>query len=110
MVDGIRNVLVMRDAAPSPGFDWVQFIVPMLLVGTVWYLIVLRPQQGEQAARESMLASIAKGDEVVTSGGIFGEVLEVQADVLTIEIGERTKIRVERSAVSRKVGAPAPQK
>lgn len=109
MVDRMGNVLVMMDGAPSSGFDWVNILVPMLLVGTVWYLVVLRPQQAEQSARESMLAAIAKGDEIVTSGGIFGKVLEVQADVMTIEIGERTKIRVERSAVARKIGAPAPQ-
>ena len=75
----------------------------------VFYFIVLRPQKREQTQRKAMLAGIKKNDRVLTIGGIYGVVTNVQreSDELTLKVDEatNTKLRVTLSSVARVVGA-----
>lgn len=80
----------------------------MVLLLVFFYLIVLRPQRREQAQRRAMLAAVKKNDRVVTIGGIYGVVTNVQreADEVTIKVDEatNTKLRVTLSSVARVLG------
>jgi preprotein translocase subunit YajC len=105
------DVLLLHDnAAAQPDMFW-SFIVPLLMRFALLYFIAWRPQQREKKAHETMLASLAKDDAVVTTGGIHGRVLEVHGDVVVVEIAEKTRIRIDRAGVGRKVtpGANAPE-
>lgn len=76
------------------------------------YMLLIRPQRRRAREARELQASIAVGDEVMLSSGIFGFVSEIEDDIMWIDIAdghgsERIEIRVKRSAVSNKVTAPA---
>lgn len=77
-------------------------IVIVLLV--LFWLIMIRPQRRRQAALDQMIASLEVGDEIVTAGGLYGEVLGVGEDELLVEIAPGTKVRIARRAVAGVVG------
>ena len=74
----------------------------------MFYFVVMRPQQREQARRQAMLAAVKKNDRVLTTGGIYGVVTNVhrEADEVTIKVDEatNTKLRVTLSSVARVLG------
>ena len=66
----------------------------------IFYFFVIAPQSKQRKKTEEMLSSLKKGDQVVTTGGIYGIVQGVEADVVYLRIAENVKIKVARSAVS----------
>lgn len=73
--------------------------VPLILMFAVFYFLLIRPQQKRAKEHRAMLAAIKRGDNVVTSGGLYGRVVDVSDDTLVIDLGE-TKVTVGRSFVS----------
>ena len=86
------------DAASGSAF--FQFIPLILILGVFWFLII-RPQQKKQKEHQRMVDSLRKGDKVVTNGGIFGTIVKVGDDRLTLEIASKIQIQLERHQVSR---------
>lgn len=72
---------------------------PMIVVFAIFYFLIIRPQQKREKERRDMLSSIVSGDEIVTVGGIFGKVLNVKDDIVTLDVGDKIKIKVTRSAI-----------
>ena len=81
----------------SPFF---QFIPLVLILGVFWFLII-RPQQKKQKQHLNMVDSLRKGDKVVTNGGIFGTIIKVGDDRITLEIASKVQIQIERQQVAR---------
>jgi len=77
----------------------VQFL-PILAIGFVFYLLVIAPANKQRRKTESMLSSLKKGDKVVTSGGIYGTVQGVEAEVVYLKIADNVKVKLARSAVT----------
>ncbi|MGI4859224.1 MAG: preprotein translocase subunit YajC [Janthinobacterium lividum] len=73
---------------------------PLILMFVVLYFIMIRPQMKRQKDHRNMLAAVAKGDEVVTSGGIVGKVSKVGEAYVGIEIGEGVEITVQKGAIT----------
>lgn len=91
------GALIPLQAQPG-GVDWAFFMM-MGAIFLIFYVLVIRPQQKTQREREAHLKTAAKGDEVVTAGGIHGQVSAVDGDVLEVEIaklrgGDKVKVRV----------------
>ena len=63
--------------------------------------MIIRPQQKKQKEHQRMVDSLRKGDKVVTNGGIFGTIVKVGDDRLTLEIASKIQIQLERHQVSR---------
>lgn len=88
--------------AQAGGADF-SFLLMMGAIFLIFYFLVIRPQQKQQREREAFLATAARGDDVVTSGGIHGRVAAVEGDVLEVEVarlkGERIKLRVNRNRI-----------
>jgi preprotein translocase subunit YajC len=78
--------------------------VPLILMFVVFYFLLIRPQQKRAKEHQAMLASVKRGDEIVTAGGLLGRVLEVGDTYLTIDLGEH-KAKLSRNAVSAIVGS-----
>jgi len=74
--------------------------LPLILMFAVLYFIMIRPQMKRQKEHRNMLAAMAKGDEVITSGGIVGKVTKVTDAYVGVEISEGTEITVQKSSVS----------
>lgn len=75
-------------------------MLPLLLVLGVFYFIVILPAKKQQKKKDSMIASLKKGDRVVTSGGIHGTVSNVENDTVMVKVSENQKLRVSKSAVA----------
>ena len=74
----------------------------MLLMFGVFYFILIRPQARKQKEHQALLAALAKGDVVVTRGGIIGKISGVKDVELILEVQEKVRIRVLRSHVDGK--------
>ena len=72
----------------------------MAVFVVIFYFLLIRPQQKKQKEHQAMLSKIAAGDEVVTSGGILGRIVEVGDQFLTIEIADNVRIKVQRFQVT----------
>jgi preprotein translocase subunit YajC len=99
-------------AATNNTSPLVSFLPMMVMIGLLFYMLVMRPQKKEQSKRASMIDALKKNDRVVTIGGIYGVVANVhrEADEVTIKVDEatNTKIRVTLGAISRVVGEEEP--
>ena len=79
----------------------------LLMFGAMFaivYFILIRPQQKQQKKHQALLAGIKKGDEVILSSGIIGKIYAVEERLVVLEIGEKTKLKVLKQAVTGLVG------
>jgi preprotein translocase subunit YajC len=84
-------------AAPGP----LAMLFPFAIMFAIFYLIVFRPQAKAQKQHAQMLKNLKKNDEVVTSGGLIGTVVNVKPDAITLRIDDNVRVEVERSAITR---------
>lgn len=87
-------------------------IMPIILIAVVFYFLIIRPQQKKYKSHVAMVNAIAKGDRIVTSGGMIGTVTKVEAenDTLQVEIAEGVKVKIVRSTVASVLGEPKAEK
>ena len=76
-------------------------LLPLLLVFVVFYFFMIRPQMKKQKELTTFRSAISKGDKVITTGGIYGKVIDVADNIVTIEIANDVKVRVDKNAVLR---------
>ena len=81
-------------------------MVPFLFIFVVFYFMLIRPQQKKQREQQDWLKSLKKGDEVVTTGGLIGKITGLNDAVVTLEVQEKVRLRVLRSAIAGKPPAP----
>jgi preprotein translocase subunit YajC len=74
------------------------FMLPAIFI--IFYFIVFRPQQKQEKERKKMLADLAKNDEIVTSSGIHGTVVNVKDKTVIVRIDDNVKIELEKNCVS----------
>ncbi len=74
--------------------------VPLILIFVVFYFLLIRPQQKKAKEHQQYLANLKRGDRVVTGGGIHGQITGLTDSVVTLEIAENVKIKVNRGAIA----------
>ena len=79
-----------------------QFL-PLILLFVIFYFLIIRPQQKQQKAHKEMLASLKKGDRIVTNGGLIAEIVKPEEDALKIKLNDDTVVRLDRAYVARKL-------
>ncbi len=83
-------------------------LAPILVVILIFYFLVIAPANRQRKQTQAMLAALKKGDKVITSGGIHGQVQSVEEDLVHLRIADNVKIKLSRSAVAAVVdGTPA---
>jgi len=90
-------------APPAEGGQAGGGLGPLITMGVVFfifYFLLIRPQQKKLKEHNSFLDSIEKGDDVVTNGGILGKVVGVTDKVITLEMGEKIRIKMLKSAIA----------
>ena len=84
----------------------VSMLFPFILIGAIFYFLLLRPEQAKRKKHQNMLENLSKGDEIVTNGGLHGKILGLSNDKNTIllVVGElsnqEVKVQISRSAVA----------
>jgi len=97
------SALEILAQTPAPGQPqgpaaWVQ-ILPMVLLFGAMYFFMIAPQRKKQKEHEKMLTALQSGDEVVTSGGIYGVITNVKADRFVVRVADNTKVEIGKSFV-----------
>ena len=114
--------LLAMASAPGGQAGLTPFLVELALIVAIFYFLLIRPQQKQRRQHEESLSNVKKGDEVVTAGGIVGEIIHIKETVqpdgatkrtmedrVTIKSGE-SRLVVERGRIARIVtGAGSPQ-
>ena len=75
-------------------------IAPLVILFVIFYFLLIRPQQKKAKEHKQMLSEVAKGDSIVTNGGLYGRVITVSDDTLTVEVAENVKVKIARNAIA----------
>jgi len=95
---GLRTVLLFTPSGQQ-GPGMTVFILQIALFIGIFYFLLIRPQSQQRKKHAALLASLQKGDRVVTSGGVLGEVIHLKDDEVTIKSGE-SRFVITRSAIT----------
>jgi preprotein translocase subunit YajC len=91
---------VLAQQAPAPGGTGnTTFLIFMVLMFAAMWFLMIAPQRKKQKEHEKMVKSLGTGDEILTSGGIYGVVTNVKDDRLVVRIAEGTKVEIGRAFV-----------
>lgn len=92
-------------AADAGGSSPFGLLVPLALMGGLFYFLLIRPQQRRARAQAELLSSIDVGDEVMTAGGILGTIIAIDEDddIITVELAPGMHVRMVRRAISQKL-------
>ena len=83
---------------PDGGSGWIQF-VPFVLVIGIFYFIILLPMKRKQQKIQAFLDSLKVGDRVITTGGIYGQVMRVGDQSVQLQVADKIRIEVARAAI-----------
>jgi preprotein translocase subunit YajC len=88
---------ILLSAGADPGTMQLYMIVLMVVV---FYFFMIMPQMKKNKAQKKFREEIAKGDKIITSGGIHGKITELKETTIVIEVEDGSKIRIEKSAIN----------
>ncbi|HEV8578500.1 MAG TPA: preprotein translocase subunit YajC [Thermoanaerobaculia bacterium] len=101
---GPSTVLALQ--ASSGPLGMLGGLVPMLLIFVIFYVVLMLPMQRQRKALRQMIENLKKGDRVITSGGLYGEVAAVEGATVMLRIADNVRVRVAKSAISGLEGEP----
>ena len=76
-------------------------LMPIALIFVIFYFLLIRPQKKQQQQHAKMVSELKKNDEVVTSGGMYGTIVNIQDDIVTLRVDDNTRVKMQRSSISR---------
>jgi preprotein translocase subunit YajC len=110
---GVAYAMGGSPGGGSAGGSGFLGFLPILLMFVIFYFLLIRPQQKQARKHQDFIRSLKVGDRVVTTGGIHGEIKGLTETTLTLEIADKVRVKVTRSAVtgsSQDAAAPEAQK
>lgn len=85
------------EAAPAAGQpDMFSALLPFIILFVVFYFLLIRPQQKRAKEHRNMVQNIAKGDEIVTAGGLVGKVVELGDNFIEMEVADNVRVKIQR--------------
>lgn len=100
----MTHTLLLAQAPGEPSL--LVGLMPMILIFAVFYFIWFMPMRKKQKALEALIQQLKKGDKVVTTGGIYGEVVKTQDHVVVLKLADNVKVRVAKRAIAGLEGSP----
>jgi preprotein translocase subunit YajC len=100
----LLTIAFAEGGSPSPLFQFLPFV----FVFAIFYFLLIAPMRKRQKALQTMIAALQKGDKVVTTGGLYGEVAAVHDEVVILKVADNVKVRVAKSAISGQEGDAEP--
>jgi len=91
--------LFIAKVGESSGNSFISMILMFGAMFAILYFVMIRPQQKQQKRQRNLIASLKKGDEIILNSGIIGKIYSVDEKLLTLEIGDRTRLKVLKHAV-----------
>jgi len=98
-------ISVLAQTSDGQGGSLIGLLFPLVLMGGVFYFLLIRPQRMRQRQQQSLLGRLRIGDDVMTSGGLFGTVkrIDEDTDTVTVEIAPGTEVRMLRRAIAQRL-------
>ena len=90
----------MGNQAASGSSGQIMAFLPLILLFAVFYFLLIRPQQKRAKTHKQFIENLKKGDRVVTSGGMYGTITGVTDDSVTVEVAEKVRVKVLKSAIA----------
>ena len=88
---------------PQPGggsgSSFMTFL-PIIFIFVIFYFLLIRPQQKQRKEHQNLLANIKVGDNVLTSGGIYGRITGIKDNIITVEISDKVRVKVNRGNIA----------
>lgn len=81
-------------------------LIPMALIGVIFYLLIFRPMRKRQKQVESMISSLKNGDKVITSGGVYGTIAGLRDKTVMLKVSDNLKIEVAKTAIAGMQSSP----
>jgi preprotein translocase subunit YajC len=94
----MMNIILMSAPAGQEA-NTLMSMLPLLLIVVVFYFFMIRPQMKRQKEVRKFRESLAKGDKVVTTGGVYGKIVEVKETVIILEIAKDVNITVDKNGI-----------
>jgi preprotein translocase subunit YajC len=101
------NQLILAQMAGPEGPSPFGPMIMMLVIFGIFYVLILRPQQKRDRDKETFRGNLKRNDEVVTSGGLYGRVVDIKGPVVSLEIAPNVRVRVERRSIEAGAGKTA---
>lgn len=95
--------ILAQNGSTSSGGSIAGLLVPLVLMGGLFYFLLIRPQKRRSTMQNRLLESLEVGDEIMTAGGIFGTVKDMDEDSVTVEIAPGTDVRMVKRAIAQKL-------
>lgn len=95
----MTDIAFAQSAPGLGGAGGMLGFLPLVLVFVIFYFLLIRPQQKKAKEHQEMLSRLKKNDEVMTSGGIYGKVVALADNVVTVEVAPNVRIRVHRPQI-----------
>ena len=86
-------------ASPVQG-DALTSFLPLIVIFVIFYFLLIRPQSKKAKEQKLMIGALAKGDEIVTNGGVLGKIIKVGDSFIELEVADGINLKVQRHAVS----------
>jgi len=90
----------------APQIDTIRAIAPIILMGVIFYFLIMRPMRNRQKKEEQMRTALRPGDKVITNSGIYGVVAGVKETTFIIKVADQVKIEIAKNAIA---GIQAPE-
>jgi preprotein translocase subunit YajC len=98
-MSGLISTAYAQTGASPTGGGMGQILILVVFV-VIFYFMLIRPQQKRMKETQAMLSKLATGNEVVTTGGVLGRITEVGDTFITLEVADKVRIRVQKSAIA----------
>jgi preprotein translocase subunit YajC len=82
--------------------DFIASFLPLVVLFAIFYFLVIRPQQQQVKKHQEMINNLAKGDKIVTAGGLMAEVVKVEEKFFKVKLAEGVEVRLDRDSVMKK--------
>ena len=89
-----------QGGAGGQGAGGFSSFIPIILMFVIFYFLLIRPQQKKQKDHKTMISNLKKGDQIITTGGIYGRITGISDTTITLEIAEKVRVKVNRSNVT----------
>jgi len=86
--------------APTQGEGGWTALIPLVVMLGIFYFLLIRPMRQRQKQQEEMVSNLKNGDKVVTSGGIYGTIVGIRDDRLTLRVADQVKIDVTKNSIA----------
>lgn len=87
---------------PAGQSNFGNMFIPIILIYIIFYFVLIRPQRKEQKEKKVMLSSLKKNDEIITSGGIHGTIVNVKEKTYMVRIDDNARIEINKNMVATK--------